>query len=132
MSVTTTIKEHGFLVRAEEGKFVKDVDGSQISVTDVLSLARHCDYTTADQAAQRLRRRGFPWALVTDHLGQPVTAEVLRTALEAERAANMPSKPALPKNLRELQNISAAESKRRYKDEPEFRERVDKLYSAGR
>jgi hypothetical protein len=126
MQSTATVRQLAFLVRIGADRYLIDFDGRQAEVTDVLSAARHCDYATADAAAQRLRKRGFPMSLVTDHMGQPVTAEMIRAALEVERA-----EADLPKNQKDLDKLPMAEIRRRMKNEPAFRARVEQIEQQG-
>jgi len=78
--------EKKFLVQLSPGQYFVDLDGKQITVSGVLSRAAHLDYTKADQAAQRFRRRGFPNLCVVDHFGTPVTAEHFVDERSAEDA----------------------------------------------
>ncbi len=71
----SNMAEKKFLVQLSPGQYFVDLDGTQISVSSILSRAAHLDYTKADQMSQRFRRRGSPNVCVTDHFGVPVRAE---------------------------------------------------------
>jgi hypothetical protein len=122
MNTTTATTAPSYLVRVDADRFVIEFDGRQVAVTDVLSHAKHLEYTLADRAAQRLRGRGFPMAIVCDCLGQPVTAEALRAALAAERA-----EADLPKNQKDLDRLQVSEIRRRTKTDAAFRQRVEQI-----
>jgi hypothetical protein len=122
MRVTKTT-ELAFLVRVDDSRFVIDVDGQQLQVTDVPSYAKHYSYTAADQLVQVLRRRRLRQAVVCSHLGAPVTADDLRAALRAERAAE----EVLPRDQKELDRIPTNEIKRRTRFDAAFRARVNEI-----
>jgi hypothetical protein len=124
----TKTTDSAFLVRVDADRFVICVDGAEVAVTNVLSHAMHSAYGAADRLAQRLRRKGFPMSLVCDCLGQPITSQTLRAALEAERTS-APVKSPLPATLAELEKISASAIKGRMKVDKEFAQRVAQLYS---
>jgi hypothetical protein len=69
-----------FLVRVDNSYFLRGADGSQISVTDTPSHAQHFAlYREADRWCQRLRRRGYPMAVVTDVEARVMTHEAIRS-----------------------------------------------------
>jgi len=111
-----------FLAQLVVGCFVAGVDGTTISTTEIPSRAAHVTYTTADQWVQRFKRRGFPQAVVMNHLGEPMTYTEIQSELRAT------SKPlVLPTTRTEMARIPIAEQRRRYASEPSFKRRVDEL-----
>jgi hypothetical protein len=111
-----------FLVQLVVGCFVAAVDGTTISTTEIPSRAAHVTYTAADQWTQRFKGRGFPQAVVTNHLGEPMTYTEIQSELRAT------SKPlVLPTSRRELARIPADEQRRRYRTDPAFAQRFDEL-----
>ena len=111
-----------FLVQLVVGCFVAGVDATTISTTEIPSRAAHVTYTAADQWAQRFKRRGFPEAVVTNHLGAPMTFTEIQSELRAT------SKPlVLPTTRTEPARIPAADVRRRYRTEPAFKQRYDEL-----
>ncbi len=120
--------EEAFLVRVSDSNFVVEIDGRTISTTSVPSYALHQDYTSADMFCQDLRRRGYRQCVVTDHFGQPVSAETIKAALSVDRA---PKSDPLPTTRKELDQIPSTEYRRRMQD-PAFRARVDELESQPR
>lgn len=79
------VTEEAYLVRVNKGNFVVSIDGRTISTTPILSAAMHLDYESADKMVQDLRRRTFRESVVTDFLGQPVSADAIRSALLSTR-----------------------------------------------
>jgi hypothetical protein len=73
-----------FLVRIQDGRFLVEVDGNSASTTEIPSRAMHATYLACDQWVQRFKRRGYPQAIVCDHLGQPMTYEGLQSALRRQ------------------------------------------------
>ncbi len=120
--MATTAKVE-FLSRVDNSRFLVDFDGRYVTSTDTPSNAKHLSYAEADVWCQRLRKRGFPLAIVTDVLGSPMTYEAIKAVLQAavEKA------DALPTSRKELYQIPAAEQRRRYASEPSFKQRVDEL-----
>jgi hypothetical protein len=119
--------EEAFLVRVSDSNFVVEIDGRTISTTTVLSYALHQDYTYADMLCQDLRRRGYRQCVVTDHFGQPVSAD----AIKAGSVDRAPKSDPLPTTHKELDQIPAAEYRKRMQDSA-FRARVDELESQPR
>jgi len=113
-----------FLIKINADYFLAEIHERQVTGTAVLSAAFHGDYRSCDRIASGLRPRGYPQAIVCDALGRPVTADMLALATAPE----VPAKAPLPKNLAQLNALSATESRRRYKSEPDFKARVDQLY----
>jgi hypothetical protein len=112
-----------FLIRVNNHYFLQALDGSELSVTDTPSHAQHFgSYLEADSVCQRLRRRGHKQAIITDVEARVVTHEVLK----ALRAADSSVAP-LPTTRAELDAITVAEYRCRYKSEPAFRQRADDL-----
>jgi hypothetical protein len=127
--MTATIDSLAFLVKIDDRRFLVGVDRGrgELEITDVLSFAKHLDYCSADETAVRLRHRGFRQAHVVTILGEPVTSAMLAAAPKA------PSKPPLPRTMRDLDAIHARDRNQRYRNDDEFRARVDQIYSkAGR
>jgi hypothetical protein len=112
-----------FLVRIDGSRFLQAWDGQSITVSDTPSFALHLTYAAADQWAQRLRKRRFPDAVVTDLFGTVMKYDQVRAHLrEVSSAADN-----LPETLAELDQIPSGEYKNRYRNEPAFRERADVL-----
>lgn len=117
MALETSIpSRRQFLVRLDLEHFYIRTDGREIACTDVPSVAAHLSYTEADRLCQKLLRRGFPGAYVTDEIGRPVTLATLGILL--------PPSPSLPETPAEVDAIPARELRRRFIGEPEFRDRV--------
>jgi hypothetical protein len=119
----TKTTELAFLVRVDNSRFVVEIDGREIRVTDTPSFAEHLTYTRADQITQSLRKRGFRQALVCSHLGVPVTANDLRAALHAEQV----ERDRLPANQTELDKLPTSEIRRRTRTDSAFRARVEDI-----
>ena len=117
-----------FLVRVNNHYFMQSSDGRQIAVTDTPSHAQHfASYREADGWCQRLRRRGYPMAVVTDVEARVMTHEVIRSLRATEVSAE-----SLPASREELDSMPTGEYRRRYQSEPSFRERADQLESQPR
>jgi hypothetical protein len=89
-----------FLVRVDATHFLIDVDGRQVSGTDVPSCAKHLSYLEADRLCQALRKRRFP-AVVTDVAGKPVTGSQLKPG------------DVLPATLADVDRIPATQLKQK-------------------
>jgi hypothetical protein len=118
MAVATPA-EQMFLVRVDGSHFFIEASGQQVSATDILSAALHLSYVQADRLCQSLVRRGYRMAVVTDALGEPVTAGTLKNS--------QPAKDNLPQTLTELRKIPVSVQRHRYHTDPAFRTRVDQL-----
>jgi hypothetical protein len=114
-----------YLVRVNNERFLMEFDGANITVTDTPSNALSCDYRLADTWVRRLRKRGFPQAVVTDLTGAVMTYDRLKSELRETEAGK--NKYGLPETLEELSRIPVQEQKLRYKSDPKFAERVDAL-----
>jgi hypothetical protein len=113
-----------FLARIDNTRFLVDFDGQYVTSTDTPSNAAHLSYAEADGWCQRLRKRGFPQAVITDIFGNVMTYEAIKAARQAagvEQAAD-----PLPTTHKELDQLSAAEYRRRMSD-PAFVVRVSEL-----
>jgi hypothetical protein len=119
----TTAKE-GFLSRVDNSRFLVDFDGRYVTSTDTPSNAKHLSYAEADGWCQRLRRRGFPQAVVTDIAGNVMTYSQIKAVLQA--AAAEKAEESLPTTHKELDQMSSADYCRRMKD-PAFVARVNEL-----
>jgi hypothetical protein len=119
------LTHEAYLVRVTSGSFVVEIDGGSrtITTTSIPSAAQHMDYESADMMTQDLRRRGFRECVVVDFLGQPVSADAIRTAL----ALNKAPEEILPTTVKELIAIPVAEQKRRCRQSPAFAARYEKL-----
>lgn len=63
-----------FLVKVDSGKFLVERDYRTLTTSEFPSRAEHfAEYGAANSAAQQIRKRGFPNAVVTDEYGQPVS-----------------------------------------------------------
>jgi hypothetical protein len=91
--------EEKFLVRVSDDRFLKGADGSCIDVTDTPSFSLHLSYLRADQWCQRLRRRGFPQAVVTDHTGTVMTYERVKAELRTTQADKADPLPTVTKGI---------------------------------
>jgi hypothetical protein len=123
---TTEKKE--FLARVDNTRFLVDFDGQYVTSTDTPSNAAHLSYAAADQWCQRLRKRGFRQAVVTDILGNVMTYSQIKDALQATTTQVEP----LPGSHKELDAISVKEQLRRYRTEPAFKQRYDEIESQPR
>lgn len=115
-----------FLVRVSDGNFVVAIDGKTISTTSIPSYAHHADYTRCDILVQDLRRRGHRQCVVTNHLGQPVSADDINVAMNSA-----PKVDPLPANYAEYDAINSRELRARLKD-PAFRARIEEILSQPR
>jgi outer membrane receptor for Fe3+-dicitrate len=113
-----------FLARVDNTRFLVDFDGQYVTSTDTPSNAAHLSYAAANQWCQRLRKRGFPMAVVTDFLGNVATYEMLKAGRQAAQADK--AEDSLPTTHKELDQLSAAEYRRRMSD-PAFVARVNEL-----
>ena len=116
------LDEKAFLIKLDANTFVKSIDGNQITTSNVPSMCLSYAYDEADGIARLLRRRRFKEAYVSDLLGQPVTAAMLREAQAQASEAN-----DLPTTRAELDAIPVAEQKRRYRASTDFAQRYDEL-----
>jgi hypothetical protein len=112
-----------FLARVDNTRFFVEFDGQYVSTTDTPSHAAHLSYAQADSACQRLRKRGFPQAVVTDIAGNVMTYGAIKLAIDAAQKVEA----SLPKTIEELDRIPISEYKRRFKTEEVFRERANEL-----
>lgn len=85
IGMATTEKKE-FLARIDNTRFLVHFDGQCVTSTDTPSNAAHLSYTAADQWCQRLRKRGFPIAVVTDLFGSPMTYEAIKAARQSATA----------------------------------------------
>jgi hypothetical protein len=113
------------LVKVEAGKLLQAADGQEITVCDTPSFALHMSYAAADQWVQRLRKRGFPESVVVDIYGSVMRYADVRAHVKEQAEAT------LPKSRKELDAMVTGEVKRRYQNEPAFRQRVDELWGTG-
>jgi hypothetical protein len=74
------LDEKAFLIKLDANTFVKLIDGNTITTSTVPSACPALAYDEADAIARLLRRRRFGAAYVSDLLGQPITAAMLREA----------------------------------------------------
>ena len=111
-----------FLARVDNTRFLVDFDGRYVTSTDTPSNAAHLSYAEADGWCQRLRRRGFPQAVVTDIAGAVMTYNQIKAVLLATTA----EVGSLPTSREEVDRMSSAEYRRRTKD-PAFVARVNEL-----
>jgi hypothetical protein len=118
------VTEEAWLCRASEGNFVVDLDGKTISTTSVPSYALFMSYEKACQMVQYLRRRSYRQAVVTDYLGQPVSADSLSEALRTQQAD--PAAEPLPQTWADYHTLSSATMKRRMR-EPAFAAAIQKI-----
>jgi hypothetical protein len=121
--VMATTEKKEFLTRVDNTRFLVDFDGRYVTSTDTPSNAAHLDYSAADQWCQRLRKRGFPQAVVTDVFGNVMTYSQIKAALQAATEQAEP----LPTSRKELDAIPSKEQLRRYRTEPAFKQRYDEL-----
>jgi hypothetical protein len=112
-----------FLVRVNNTYFLQSSDGREILVTDTPSHALHLSYRDADGWCQRLRRRRYPQAIITDIAGNVMTYEAIKLALASQ--AEQVQDP-LPTSREELDRIPAAQYRKRLQD-PAFRARAAEL-----
>jgi hypothetical protein len=117
------VTQEAYLCRVTSGNFVTEISGRTITTTSIPSAAQHMDYESADMMTQDLRRRGFRECVVTDFLGQPVSADAIRRAL----ALSKTEEEILPKTVKELIAIPVAEQKRRRKQSQAFAARYEEL-----
>jgi hypothetical protein len=116
------LDEKAFLIKLDANTFVKLIDGNAITTSTVPSACPALAYDEADGIARLLRRRRFKEAYVSDLLGQPVTAAMLR-----EAQAQVSEESDLPTTRAELDAIPVREQLRRYRTEPAFKQRYDDL-----
>lgn len=112
-----------FLVKVDDGRFLQAWDGQSITVSDTPSYALHLTYAAADLWAQRLRKRRFPKAVVTNLFGTVMKYGNVRAYLRESSAAEN----KLPTTLKELNAIPSSEYKRRSQSDPAFRQRANEL-----
>jgi hypothetical protein len=112
-----------FLARIDNTRFFVDFDGAYVESTDTPSNSAHLTYSQADGWCQRLRKRGFPHAVVTDVFGTVMTYDALKAARQAAREVV----EDLPKTHKELDSIPYKTQLERYRTEPAFKQRFDEL-----
>jgi hypothetical protein len=76
-----------YLVRVNNERFLMELDGVNITVTDTPSCAKAFTYRTADALVRRLRTRGFVRTVITDVFGVVMTYDRLKSELRADFAA---------------------------------------------
>jgi hypothetical protein len=119
-----SVTDQAFLVKLSDGNFLVDIDGRQITTTSYPGRANLVSYEVAAKMANYLRSRSYKNAHVTDVLGQPVDDQMLRAAVQAAR---VDAAPPLPATLEEFDQMRSSDVVKRYKNEPEFKQRVDEL-----
>ena len=112
-----------FVVRVDRDKYLKEADGSTLTVTNTPSYGLLMSYNDAVCWIARLQRRGYREAVITDAAGNLMTSERIRQTQQASRQVES----TLPRTLAELDRIPAEECRRRYRTEAAFAERVDAL-----
>jgi hypothetical protein len=121
------LDEKAFLIKLDANTFVKLIDGNTITTSTVPSACPALAYDEADAIARLLRRRRFKEAYVSDLVGQPVTAAMLREAQAQTLEENN-----LPTSHKELGAIPVREQLRRYRTETAFAQRYDELEATPR
>jgi hypothetical protein len=114
-----------FLILIERDYYLSELStlargGLEVRGTQIISAAQHLDFVKADRTCMHLRRHGYPMATVTNVLGAPITAGLLRG--EIPNPAD-----ALPRSLADLDRLPAATYKRRMQSEAAFAGRVQEL-----
>jgi len=117
-----------FTVRVDRDRFFRGFDGQYVDVTDTPSYAQIMTYEAAASWAARLRKKGFPQALVAGTDGQVMTYERLQQTRQSirEEVSNLPTSYA------DLDKMTAAEVHSRYKIDAVFAQRVDEIESTPR
>jgi hypothetical protein len=125
--MSSTDDKQEFLIFVERDYCVADIAvglrGSlEVRGTRVLSEAKHYpSFIVADRQCQILKRRGYPYAMVSTVDACPVTPAVLRGE------AYVPDD--LPRNAKELDQMPTAEVKRRMKNDAVFAGRVHEIWN---
>ena len=109
-----------FLIKPVPEYYLSAIEHGQVTGTAILSQAAHFDYKSADKICAGLRVHGYPAAMVTTILGEPVTEAILRG--ESPTPAD-----DLPKTSADVDHIPAREFKKRMLTDPKFRARVNEL-----
>jgi hypothetical protein len=110
------------LVRVRPGSFLKGDAGAALDVTDTPSYGLLLDYDSAVRWVARLRKKGFPEALVTDAAGDLMTIDRIKMIRAAEKVD-----PTIPRSWEEFDRIPAGELTRRYRTESAFADAIDAL-----
>ena len=108
---------------------MKSIDGNQITTSNVPSSCPGFAYDEADGIARLLRRRRFKGSYVSNLLGQPVTAAMLR---EAQTQVSGSEEDGLPTTRAEMDKIPANEQLRRSRTGTAFKRRFDELEATPR
>jgi hypothetical protein len=111
------------LVRVNPGKFLKSDCGAALEVTDTPSFAEFFAYGQAAAWVARLRRKGYPQAVITDAAGELLTYE----RLKARRANAENVDSTIPRSWVEYNAIPVEEARRRYKVDSAFADAVDAI-----
>jgi len=112
------------LVRVNPGHFLKSDCGGALEVTDTPSFAEFFTYAAATAWVARLRRKGYPQAVICNAAGELLTYERLQ---ERQRSAPTGEVSNLPTNWKEYNDIPIEEARRRYKVDSAFADAVDAI-----
>jgi len=115
------MEHRNYLVKIDSDHFVLSIRDNTISTTTVPSVVDPLTYQEADAVVRRLRRQ-YRGAYITNTLGVPVTAEMLRFEQLMDRTAEAP----VPRSWEEYYAIPSSELKRRMR-EPEFAAAVNRI-----
>ena len=127
--MVSTEDRQEFLIFVERDYYVADIvaglRGSiEIRGTRILSEAKHYpSFVEADRQCQLLRKKGYPYAMVSTVDARPVTPGVLRGEAYAP--------PDLPHTEKDIDLIPASEYRKRMKSDAAFAGRVNEILTKG-
>jgi hypothetical protein len=112
----------------EDSRFLKSDCGQALECTDTPSYALFVTYEQAAAWVARLRKKGYPRAVVCDTRGYLMTFERLQARQRAEAEAT----DDLPRSWADYLKIPVAEVRRRYKVDSAFADAVDQIEESPR
>jgi hypothetical protein len=115
------MEHRNYLVKIDSDRFVVSIQDNLISTTTVPSVVDPLTYQEADAVVRRLRRQ-YRGAYITNTLGEPATAGMLR----AEQMMDRTSEAPVPQSWDEYYAIPSTELKKRMR-EPAFAAAVNRI-----
>lgn len=111
------------LVRVNETRFLKANCGQALECTDTPSFAEFFSYDQAVAWVSRLRKKGYPRAVICDTAGELMTYE----RLKARRDNAEPVDATIPRTWEAYNAIPSEVARRRYKVDSAFANAVDEI-----
>jgi hypothetical protein len=111
------------LVRVTPDRFLKADCGDVLECTDTPSFGEFFSYEKAAAWVARLRKKGYPRAVITDAAGELMTYE----RLKARRDNAEPVDATIPRTWEAYNAIPSEVARRRYKVDSAFANAVDEI-----